>query len=244
MIKIGDVATSIRTFEGHRCDQFTTRGGQMKMASSHIHTPTKSLDISWLPLAAEKYNISDNVKDYVIAEVPIVSADVPNRNLDCFPFEELSSFNVEYGDLTYRSFIGKPCYVDHENKDPVKARGVHFDASMQKLADGRYKVVVLTGWDRTKDPALVAEMLAGKRNGFSMGAIVQKTACSFPDCGAESGNGRIACKHMNFGKGKGSIVEGNLIYELCVKGVTFFETSNVFSPADHTAVGRWTKSWI
>jgi len=242
MLKFGEVAGSIRCFEGHKCDQFVDPNGKTRIASSHIFNDTRSLDVSWMALAAEKYNISKNMRDYIIAEVPIVTVNVPNRNLDCFPFSEISSFNVDYGRLTYASFIGKPTYKDHDNKDPWKAKGVHLDATLQRIAGNRYKIAVLTAWDRTKDTELVNEMLSGKRNGFSMGAIVQSTSCSYPGCTASSTNGRINCAHMDNGRNKGAIVNGHLVYEMC-HGITYFESSSVTEPADHTALHKWQKPW-
>jgi hypothetical protein len=243
MIKLGETTKAIRQFEGHKCEQFRDpKTGKLRIASNYIFNKAGHIDVSWLPLAAEKYNISADIRDYVINEIPIVTVDVPNRNLDAFPFEAVTAFNPEIGRIAYQTFIGKPTHRDHDNKDIRKARGVHFDASMEKLADGMYKIVVLAGWDRTKDAQLVSDMLSGRRTGFSMGAFVGHTECSFPGCKQTSPNGRIACSHQQYGKGKGQIVNGQLIYELC-HNINYIETSSVGDPADHTAHHRWQSPW-
>lgn len=241
MIKYSNAVHSSRIFEGHKCETFRDGKGNLKVASSDIISPSNTLDISWLPAAAEKYRISSDIRDYVVTEVPIVTVDVPNRNLDCFPFQEVSSFNAKTGTFVYKSFIGKPTYKEHDNRDITKARGIHLDAQLQKSGSTN-KIYVLLAWDRTKDKELVDEILAGRRTGYSMGAMVSYTMCSYPGCGATSPNGRIACTHMNNGKGKGRVVNGHLVYEIC-HDIEYFETSNVADPADHTAHHSWMKPW-
>jgi len=243
MIKLGDVTVSNRVFEGRRLEYTKDiRTGKVHVAGPDLFNKTRSIDISWLPIAAETYNISKDIRDYVITEIPIVTVDVPNRNLDAFPFEEVSSFNPELGRLVYATFIGKPTFRDHDNRDNRKARGVHFDASLERVANNLYKIVVLAGWDRTKDTELVNEILAGKRNAYSMGALVGYTMCSYPGCGETSTSGKIACVHHQSGRGRGKIINGHVIYENCRK-VQFFENSSVSDPADHEAVSRWVTPW-
>lgn len=243
MIKFGEALPAIRHFEGHKCEQFkdpTT--GKLRLASNNIFNKSGNIDISWLPIAAEQYNISADIRDYVINEIPIVTVGVPNRNLDAFSFDAVTAWNPEMGRVAYQTFIGKPTHRDHDNKDIRKARGVHFDSQLQKKADGSYKIVVLAGWDRSKDSQLVSEILSGRRTGFSMGAFVGHTECSVPGCGETSTNGRIACSHQQHGKGKGSIIHNQLVYELC-HNINYIETSSVADPADHEAHQRWQTPW-
>lgn len=243
MIRIGESAFDTRVFEGITCStQRDAFSGKLRMASENIFNKTRTLDISWLPMAAEQYQISPNIQDYVINEIPIVTVGCPNRNLDEFPYEEVTSFNPEIGRLVYQTFIGKPTHMDHDNRDPRKAKGVHFDSFLQKQADGRYKIVVLAGWDRTKDKDLANSILKRDRTGFSMGALVSYTQCSYPGCPEISPNGKIACSHQDYGRGKGRILQGQLIYERCYR-VNFIETSSVADPADHTAHERWVEPW-
>lgn len=246
MIKVGEATPATRQFEGFKCEQFRDpTSGKLRLASNHIFNKAGHIDISWLPLAAEKYNISADIRDYVINEIPIVTVDVPNRNLDAFSFEAVTTFNPEIGRIAYQTFIGKPTHRDHDNKDIRKARGVHLDSQLQKLADGSYKIVVLAGWDRTKDPQLIADMMnTAKPVGFSMGAFVGHTRCSFPGCNATSPNGRIACSHQQHGKGKGTITQGFLNFEFC-ENINYIETSALpgTDPADHTAYDKWRSPW-
>lgn len=244
MLKIGTTVPSARIFEGHKCETIRDpKTGKLRVASANILNKTASLDISWLPIAAEQYNISYDIRDYVINEIPIVAVDLPNRNMDAFPFDEVSSFNPEMGNLVYKTFIGKPTHKDHDNRDPRKARGVHFDAQLEKVGNtGLYKIVVLAGWDRTKDPELVRQILSGKRNGFSMGALVGFTECSYPGCGATSTDGRIACEHMKYGRNKGATINTHILYELC-RHCNFIETSSVLDQAQYDAVQRWKQPW-
>jgi len=245
-----DVAKSLASYEAFRGDhvkaskRLVIGGGILK---------NSNIDISWLPAAAETYKISADPGDYVLVDVPIVTVAVPNRNMQEFPFEEVSYFDPMYGKQIYKTFIGKPTHVDHINQDPLKAKGVHFDASMEYIpAYGLYKIRVLTGWDRTKDPYLVDQILSGKRPGFSMGALVQAFVCSI--CSATDTN-VAPCRHMDqrLGVSKGMLWDINrdcrvqpgevhgaaedsvrLIYQSCV-GVNYIETSNVGDPADPTA---------
>ena len=55
----------------------------------------RAVDFSWLPAAAETYNISADPNDLVICDVPLVTVDVPNRNCQAFPYEEVSYFEKE-----------------------------------------------------------------------------------------------------------------------------------------------------
>jgi hypothetical protein len=244
MLKIGESIGAVRLFEGRTCEmERDPFSGKLRAASENFLNKSRSIDVSCRPMAAEKLNISADIRDYIINEIPIVTVNVPNRNLDEFPYDEVSGFNEEMGRLVYQTFIGKPTHMDHDNRDPRKAKGVHFDASLQKVSDTQYKIVVLAGWDRTKDRELANSILRRERTGFSMGALVGYTQCSYPGCGATSPNGKIACRHQEHGRGKGRILEGQLIYERCYR-VNFIETSSVADPADHTAHDRWVKPFM
>lgn len=216
--------------------------GRMRVAATELGK--RSLNIDWLPAAAEKYHISADINDYIINEIPIVAVDLPNRNLDEFGYQEMASFNEQQGRLTYQTFIGKPTHEEHANTDVTKAKGVHFDAQMeQDPATGLWRIVVLAGWDRTKDKKLAEDILAGRRTGFSMGAFVDYTRCSHPECQATSATGHIACTHHKNGSMKGSITpDGYLVYERCA-GVNYIETSAVGDPAQYDAHQRWQEAY-
>lgn len=188
------------------------------------------IDVSWMEAASDSYDISSDPRDYVLVDIPIVTVDIPNRNLQAFPYEEVSYFDPLYGKMIYQTFLAKPNHIDHDNKDPLKAKGVIFDASMQYVpAYDVHKIRILSGWDRTKDPWLVGEILRKRRTGYSMGALVENFVCSV--CGSIDTNLR-KCSCMM--KGKGAIVGSKLVYQQCV-GVNFIENSSVDDPADITA---------
>lgn len=243
MLKLGDAQSSVRTLDAHKWQKLKDRNGHMRVASSE-DLGKRVLNIDWLPAAAEKYCISADINDYVINEVPIVAVDLPNRNLDEFSYEVMASFNEQQGRLTYSTFIGKPTFQEHANSDPTKAKGVHFDAQMeQDPKTGMWHVVVLAGWDRTKDRGLAEDILAGKRNAFSMGAFVDMTQCSHPDCSEQSSTGHIMCEHHRGGQLKGAVTaDGHLVYERCI-GVNFIEMSEVGDPAQYDAYQRWQEPW-
>lgn len=181
----------------------------------------RELDYSWLPMASDAYQISPNIQDYIFVAVPIISCQIPNRNLQAFDFMEVSSWDVNQGRPVYRTFIGKPTYTNHKNNTiPHMAKGVHFDSTLDYVPKyGLYKINVLLGYDKAKDPGLCEAIVANKGvTGYSMGAMVE----TFLD----SVTGKfIGLNDPEYKKGKGSITkDGKLRYLSCM-GVTFFETS-------------------
>lgn len=204
----------------------------------------KPISVDWLKAASLAYNISDDPRDFVIETVPSVTADVPNRNTDCFPLAELVKFNPQVGRVAYKTFVGKPTHVNHENQDPLKAKGVNFDALMRvtrsRLHNTRVRTVfVLSGFDRTKDPDLVREILGGDSKAYSMGAMAT-LLCS------------VCSKHIKqcscSGQALGSIINGQLRYRICTD-INFIENSKVKIGANPESLGygmlwtspRWRK---
>lgn len=179
------------------------------------------IDYSWLPLCADSYQISPDIRDYVFVSVPIISCNVPNRNLQSFPFLEVSSWDVNQGKPVYRTFIGKPTYTNHkQNTIPHLAKGVHFDAHMEYVPKyDIYKIIVLLGFDKKKDPGLCKAIVNNKGvTGYSMGAMVEQFL--------DSHTGKfIGLNDPDYKRNRGAIdKEGRLRYLSCV-GATFFETS-------------------
>jgi len=195
-----------------------------------------TLDISWLKAAAEVYDISPDPRDYVFTEVPANNADLPNRNMDAFEYSELVKFRPILGMIAYQSYKSKLCSYQHDNKDPKKAKGTNFDASMVKI-NGHWHTKVISGWSRSKDPKLANRILKNKDIGFSMACLIGGAACSI--CGYFS-NGTVTCRHINGGVGKGTIIEGKLVYDLC-RELSFWELSAVEDRADIDAIAEWTK---
>lgn len=67
----------------------------------------------WLPFAAEHYNISPNIKDYVMQPFIIMTSDLPNRNCVAFPHHQLASFCPDSGSMVFQTWKGKPTFEEH-----------------------------------------------------------------------------------------------------------------------------------
>lgn len=184
---------------------------------------------------------------YIYVRVRAISSRV-NKNHDGWPSEELKK--------AYRTFIGKPIFVDHHNSDPKKARGVIVDAALhvedQRTAslDPYYAsapenhlpptwIELLLEVDAKKFPRLAKAIVNGDIDGVSMGANVEMSKCSH--CGNEARSPEEFCKHI---VSKGAYFDhysptgqktSKKSYEDCY-GVGFFEISFVFDPADETAL--------
>jgi hypothetical protein len=226
----GDACASVRVVEAHRTAiHRVKRDGRIQVIAENQKISKRPLDVTWLTGASETYHISSDINDFVIVAIPIVTADIPNRNADCFPLHELAYFNPILGTYTYRTFVGKPTHKDHVNQDPTKAKGAHFDVRLARWKHNSrfWKTTVLAGFDRSKDGELVGDILSGRRRGYSMGALVDHTRCSI--CGEVSSD-RVKCAHMER-VGKSGIFMGQLVYDCC-HGVNFIETSSVADPAD------------
>lgn len=216
----GSAVAAVDVFETFK----ESKTNRLVVASDTIKD-RRIIDVSWLKVASSVYQISADIRDYVIPVVPIVTSDIPNRNLQAFTFAELSNFDWLKGQMIYQSFIGKMSSADHVNDNPLYAKGVIFDASLHYVPKyDVWKVVLLQGFDRTKDPDLAKDILKKKRTGYSMGALVDSFECSV--CGKDQD---CSCR-------KNSIVDGVLAYQMC-RGVNFIEASSVESPADVTAEG-------
>ena len=226
-----------RVFELHKWRKTRVEGVAALEPPKNVNA--KTLKIDWLPLAADTYHISDDPRDYVIPEVPLVTADVPNRNMDCFSFVELTRWNRVVGRAAFQTFIGKPTHEDHDNKDPLRAKGVNFDSAMStdrsRLGTRVRRVRVLAGFDRSKDRELAQSILKGERRAYSMGALVDRTFCSV--C-KQLTSGRRQCSCVGFKKG--DIIRGMLKYDVC-EGINFIENSSVRVGADSEAVS--TEWW-
>lgn len=188
------------------------------------------LDVdAWLPQAAKTYHISKNLNDYVIVPVVIMLSDLPNRNCVAFPLEELTKFNPDTGMLAYKSWKGKPTFYEHHNDILSEAKGVIFDAVLRPAPEFEgdlYKVIVLLGFDKTKDPALASDILNKKRTCYSMGAYADDYQCSI--CGKSVAKG--GCNHININFPQMKVIDGNLAF-FNVKDIVGFETSSVSTPA-------------
>lgn len=166
----------------------------------------------------------------------------------------LTSNNVETkGEYGFKTFSGRPIFVDHNNTDPRRARGaivdslLYIEPSTKKYASDSYWssspdnhspetwIELLLEVDAKSFPKLAKQIKEGKINAVSMGCNVDHTKCSI--CGNEAVTTHDYCDHI---KRKGikhvtAAGETKIAYEDCY-GVNFFEISFVFDPADVTAL--------
>ncbi|AON96858.1 hypothetical protein BI081_gp249 [Mycobacterium phage Tonenili] len=168
---------------------------------------------------------------YLYTVVRAISARV-NQNYDGWPSEELKK--------AAHTFIGKPVFVNHENYDPKKARGVVVAARYVENGNDKF-IEVIQEIDAKRFPKLAREIRTGGLDSVSMGAEAGFTICSY--CGNKATDVPDFCDHVKYHKGdrlprwnaKTGKVEDVLVYESCHK-ISFFELSYVFDPADETAV--------
>lgn len=159
-----------------------------------------------------------------------------NENFDEFPAEEIKK--------AYRTFIGKPVFVNHHNDDHRRARGFIIDAALHedRNPDGSPDtwVEVLMEVDAVSFPKLAKAVLAGEIDRTSMGVDVEWSKCAA--CNNVAKNPSDYCQHIPQQKGNrfyrhtaSGRREGVLIREACY-GLHFFENSLlVEDPADPTA---------
>lgn len=233
----------------------------------------------------EDYRTEDG---YLYARIRAISSRV-NKNHDGWPSIELAggrevfdrhtaseggftveaSRDSEYG---FSTFLGKPIFVDHNNSNPDRARGVIVDAKLHvddhrtASLDPYYSsddcdpehvpatwVELLLEVDAKSFPKLAKAIIEGAKDsgkgidGFSMGCDVERSRCSI--CKKEASAPDDFCNHI---KMKGAYFDSvdrdgrktsKRAYENCY-GVRFFEISAVFDPADETALIREVKSSV
>lgn len=184
---------------------------------------------TWLPYAAPGYNISSDPKDYILVPVIIMPSDLPNRNGVAFPLSQLVAFNHELGQQAFKTWKGKPTFMDHKNEDITKAYGVIIDCMLKKLVgfnEGRlWKVLSFLSFDRSKHADVCQRILDNDINSYSMGAWISQYMCSY--CGAEVGK----CDHLHKNvPGEMYQKDNKLVFRNCA-GIEGFETSAVEVPA-------------
>lgn len=163
-----------------------------------------------------------------------------NDNFDNFPAAELKK--------GWRSFIGKPVYVNHVNDDPNRARGVIIDAAIHDdvHADGRPDtwIEVLMEVDAVRFPKLAKAILAGEVDRTSMGCNVEYSECSA--CGNRAYTPLDYCAHIPGRKGQvhrrvlaSGEVQEHRIYERCfVPGTPVLMADGTEQPIESITVGE------
>ncbi len=142
-----------------------------------------------------------------------------NANGDFFSHEELLK--------TYKTFIGKSVFVDHDNENVEKARGIIVDAVYNNK--GKF-VELLKAVDKKAFPELARGIEVGYITDTSMGCRCASSVCSI--CGNVAVSEDDFCEHViNY---KGSKFNGLPVWE-DNRGVEFFEDSFVTTGADKDA---------
>lgn len=198
----------------------------------------------------EDETLAEGEDGYLYVRARAISSRV-NKNNDGWPSTELAG--------AYKTFIGRPVFVDHNNSDPKRTRGVVVDARLIVDDEDRDKIASLDPYyanapdnhlpptaieiilevDAKTFPKLANAIKNGHIDATSMGANIARSVCSV--CANEATTPNEYCNHI---KQKGMEFEiessaGEKIkkraYEDCY-GVVFFEDSFVFDPADETAL--------
>lgn len=217
----------------------TAAGDDYVSTTRNILEETKGV----LPFFAERYNISADINDYVLAPVSVFLSGIPNKKGHAFTMEELTTADPNRGQLKYETFNRQPLHEDHVNGDFTKARGLVLASSLQHAPEFEgdvYRCICLQAYDRKTHPGLVGKILSGAINSYSMGARAQAFECSICKQPVPGKCNHIP-KGMLLGTGfdKFPIVDGRAAY-LEARGTQFFEISalNKNNPAWAGATNR------
>lgn len=153
----------------------------------------------WLPYAAKVYEISPNIKDYILVTTPICPSDIPNRNGIGFPLKELLAFQPPpISRQSFKTWASCPLHYEHKNEVHKDAYGVIFDSALTRVngyGNGKlWKVMGLLGIDKYKYPEMARRVLEKDINTYSMGAFVDYFTCSYCDSEMTKHKG---CQHIN-----------------------------------------------
>lgn len=147
------------------------------------------------------------------------NARLANDNGDFFSYEELKK--------TYKTFVGKSAFVDHQNENVENARGIILDAIWNET--GKF-VELLIAVDKVGYPELARGIEIGIITDVSMGCRCGASICSV--CGNEAKTEDDFCDHVKFYKG--ASFQGVPVFE-DNRDIEFFEISFVTTGADKTA---------
>lgn len=184
--------------------------------------------VGWLPFFAEKYNISADIKDYVLVPVSVFLSGIPNKKGHAFTIEELTSAEPNMGLLRYETFNRQPLHEDHKNGDYSIARGVVLATSLQPAPEFEgdvFRCVCLQAFDRRTHPCLANKIMTGEINSYSMGARASGFKCSVCGHGVPG-----HCNHVPRGMAQGTGFDsftkiGDKLAYLEAQGSRFFEIS-------------------
>src|SRR6202000_669092 len=118
-----------------------------------------------------------------------------NDNYDFFSAEEIKGNGSTTG---YKTFIGKPVFVNHHNEDHRRMRGVIIDAALHedRNPDGSPDTWVegLMEGDALKFPKLAEALIKRHIERTSMGVDVEYSICS--KCGNKATTPLEYCRHV------------------------------------------------
>ena len=98
------ISKNPNVIEGYRLDKIRVAGKDMlqgEALKAHACACDDKVDISWLPYCADKYQISADARDFFLLSTPLIISTIPNRNMDAFPFDELTAWRTVAGTTGY-----------------------------------------------------------------------------------------------------------------------------------------------
>jgi hypothetical protein len=189
----------LQAFEMHDILKGNESRARMSFETAGLDTNLgRELGTGWLEAAAAEYNISRDIRDYVITPVIMFPTALPNRNGVAFSLASMGRFDLDLACLGYETWKRRPTHFNHVNDDPTNAKGAVFDTRMLPLAGTNQKVwkaVALYGCDRTRDPVLANNILTGEYSHYSMGASVGSYECAV--CGHRPTKAQNGCEHIS-----------------------------------------------
>ena len=128
---------------------------------------------------------------FVYAIARAVTADVPNKNWDFFPLEEIQR--------AYPSFIGRNIFLDHNTKSVRNAVGKIIAAELKEDDEGHTYVACLFKVDRQIHPDIAMKIEDGIIDSVSMGANVKEAECLPPQTKIFTQDGLVQIKDVEVG---------------------------------------------
>lgn len=241
LLLTGSVTNSVAAKEipVHKPPVITANGKVTHLEVDKLIPGMSTISTSCLKAAAPHYHISPDIRDYNIALIPALVSDIPNVNMQAIPTRELLAFIPEYGCQSYKTYVGKCLFQEHDNGNPEKSFGIILDASIKPMPKyGISRVFILAAYDRSKS-AKAAKACLDSKTCYSMGCLAKELVCSV--CGGIQGPAvprTCTCYDTDYTKlySFGQIRNGVLHY-MKAKAPVFFEQSIVATPAEYSCFG-------
>lgn len=173
-----------------------------------------------------KFIVEQKDPRFVYAIARAVTADVPNKNWDYFPLEEIKK--------SYQTFIGRNIFLDHNTSSVRNAVGKIIAAELREDEEGHTYVACLFKIDRQIHPDIAMKIENGIIDSVSMGANVSTASCNMTGCNCVATRESMFCEHL---RNLGQYIDqytGERNYSIN-RGLDFTELSLVSVPADPTA---------